>query len=90
MGGPVAGRAPFDGKELGAAFRSAERKRRLVAWGLVLPATLYLLGALILPIAAYLLRAVDNGDVVETLPTHSPRTFAPESARTSRCVSLVG
>lgn len=49
-------------------MHSAERTRRLIAWGLVLPASIYLICALIVPIATYLYRVVDNRDVPETLP----------------------
>jgi len=54
--------------ELGAALRRAQRPGRWLAWGLLAPSVLFLVMFFVLPILAFLARAVDNADIRASLP----------------------
>jgi putative spermidine/putrescine transport system permease protein len=60
-----AGGAP----QLARALKRAESRRRAVALLLTLPLLLFLLGTLLVPIAALLMRAVENPEVADALPS---------------------
>lgn len=57
-----------DGTPLMKGLRRANRRRKLVALGLVLPLLAFILVTFILPIGDMLWRSVDNPDVAQTLP----------------------
>lgn len=57
-----------DGVPLSVSLRHAERRNRLRSLMLVMPLLLFVLTSFALPIASMLLRAVDNPEVVATLP----------------------
>ncbi|MFM2067769.1 MAG: hypothetical protein RLZZ584_2678 [Pseudomonadota bacterium] len=54
--------------DLRATLARAERRRKLVAVGLTLPLLVFLLLTLLVPIAALLMRAVENPEVANALP----------------------
>ncbi len=57
-----------DGVPLKQSLKRAERKRKLVAFGLVAPLLLFLLVVFIFPIGQMMWRSVDNPQVVNALP----------------------
>ncbi|MEY4751542.1 MAG: hypothetical protein RIQ60_3756 [Pseudomonadota bacterium] len=66
---PAAGAAPGAPRnDLRATLARAERRRKLVAVGLTLPLLVFLLLTLLVPIAALLMRAVENPEVANALP----------------------
>ena len=58
-----------DGTPLRVSLRRAQRRRKLAAFGLVLPLFLFILFSFILPIADMLFRSVENPQIVEIMPT---------------------
>ncbi len=60
---------PLPRSDLRATLARAERRRKLVAVGLTLPLLVFLLLTLLVPIGALLIRAVENPEVANALPT---------------------
>lgn len=81
--------------DLAGQLRRAERRRRLLSVSLTLPLLLFLLVIFLVPIAALLMRAVENPEVANALPRTSDalaqwdrRSPPPEAAYTAVVADL--
>lgn len=57
-----------DGRPLKASLKTAERRRKIVAFAFVSPLLLFLIVSFIVPIGQMMWRSVDNPTIIETLP----------------------